>query len=109
MLSELPTSDLPPPDSPMYRLTLTSPTVSSDEIPIDRVMTISHGPNWMTPLFLYLQEGVLPQDRKVAQSLRGKVSLYTVIDDNLYQRSFLAPLLKCIDVAEYEYYMLEVH
>lgn len=109
VLAKLATGDLPPPDSSIYRWNLPSPTVSPEDHLTEQILILSHGTNWMTHFLLYLQEGILPQDRKAAQSLRGKANHYTVINGDLYRRSFLAPLLKCVDVPESEYCMLEVH
>lgn len=102
-LAKLATSDLPPPDFSIYRWTLQSPTVPSEDHPTEQILILSHGPNWMTPFLLYLKEGILPQDRKAAQSLRGKANHYIVIDGNLFRKSFLAPLLECVDIPESEY------
>lgn len=107
-LARLATSDTPPPDSSVYRWELSSPTDSPEDHLTEQILTLSFGLNWMTPLVLYLREGILSQDRKVAQSLRSKACHYTLIEGNLYRKSFSAPLLKCVDIPESEYCMLEV-
>lgn len=73
------------------------------------MLLLSNGPNWMIPHPLYILEGVQPQDPKVARTLRAQAAHYFVINGDHYRRSYLAPLLKCLDCPESEYCMLEVH
>lgn len=63
----------------------------------------------MNPIYLYFQEGIVPQDNKLACALRSKVAQYIFIGDALYRRSFLTPFLECIDCVEADYCMLKVH
>ncbi|XP_074358425.1 uncharacterized protein LOC141697776 [Apium graveolens] len=96
------------PSTCLYKILLTSPSVTPLIEPASEILILSYSPNWMTPIYLYLQEGILPQNKREAQLLRSKAAHYTVINDTLYRRSFLAPLLKCVDCAEADYFMLEV-
>lgn len=66
-LARLATEDRPVTDASVYRLILTSPTISSNTEYLEQVLLLSHGPNWMTHLLSYLQEGLLPQDRPKKQ------------------------------------------
>ena len=63
----------------------------------------------MTPLRLYLLSDIIPEDRNAARSLRTKATHYTLVDEELYRRSFTTPLFKCVDIPEAEYCMLEIH
>lgn len=72
-------------------------------------MCIGYEPNWMTLIILYLQEGVLLQYLKAARMLLGKAAHYTLVDQVLYRRSFISPLLKCLERSEADYSMLEIH
>ncbi|XP_076927272.1 uncharacterized protein LOC143590788 [Bidens hawaiensis] len=67
------------------------------------------GPCWMTPILRYLQEGIVPEDKQGARSLRIRALQYEIIYGALYRRSYLGPLLKCIDYGEAEYVIREIH
>ena len=59
------------------------------------VMTLNApSPTWMTPVWAYVKEGVLPDDPKEARRVRYKSSRYVIYDDVLYRRGFNTPLLK---------------
>ena len=64
---------------------------------------------WMTPVWAYVKEGVLPNDPKEAQRVRYKLAGYMIYDDVLYKRGFNTLLLKCIDGDECNYILHEVH
>ena len=64
---------------------------------------------WMTPIWDYIKEGKLPEDKSEARKLKYKAARYVEYDGNLYRRGFNQPLLKCIDGDECRYIMREVH
>ena len=66
-------------------------------------------PTWMTPVWAYIKEGILPKDPKEAQRVKYKSARYMIYDDVLYMRGFNIPLLKCIDGDECNYILREVH
>ncbi|XP_074351739.1 uncharacterized protein LOC141690882 [Apium graveolens] len=109
ILAKLATDEDHSPSVGLYKILLTSPSVTPLTKPASEILVISYDPNWMTPIYLYLQEGILPQNKRAAQLLHSKAAHYTIIDDTLYRRSFLASLLKCVDYVEADYCMLEVH
>nr|GEY07436.1 reverse transcriptase domain-containing protein [Tanacetum cinerariifolium] len=43
----------------------------------------------MTPVYEYLTEGVLPEEKKKARTVRRKAGRYTMINEVLYKKSFL--------------------
>ncbi|XP_074371570.1 uncharacterized protein LOC141712494 [Apium graveolens] len=108
-LAKLATDEDHSPSMGLYKILLTSPSVTPLTEPASEILVLSYDPNWITPIYLYLQEGILPQTKRVAQLLRSKAAHSTIVDDTLYRRSFLAPLLKCVDCAWADYCMLEVH
>ncbi|XP_076904004.1 uncharacterized protein LOC143559248 [Bidens hawaiensis] len=59
--------------------------------------------NWMTPILRYIQEGIVPEDKKEARRLRIRALQYEIIDGGLYRRSYMGPSFKCIDYEEAEY------
>ena len=64
---------------------------------------------WMTPIWDYIKEGKLPEEKSEARKLKYKAARYVEYDGNLYRRGFNQPLLKCIEGDECRYIMREVH
>ncbi|KAI3829139.1 hypothetical protein L1987_03255 [Smallanthus sonchifolius] len=85
--------------------TLDKPSICTEEI--------SHledvGWTWMTPLMAYLKEGILPENRAEALKLRTKALQYQLVDNRLYRRTFLGPLLRCVGQKDAELLVEEVH
>ncbi|GJU66797.1 reverse transcriptase domain-containing protein [Tanacetum coccineum] len=52
--------------------------------------------SWMTSIIEYLVSGILPEDKKLARKVRVKALNYRIINEILYKRSFLTPLLRCV-------------
>ena len=74
------------------------------------VMTLNApSPTWMTPVWAYFKEGIIPNDPKEARRVRYKLARYVIYDEVLYMRGFNTPLLKCIDGDEWNYILHEVH
>ena len=67
------------------------------------------GPTWMTPIWDFIREGKLPEDKAEARSLKYKAAKYVEYNGKLYKRGFNQPLLKCMDREECTYVMREVH
>ncbi|XP_076960102.1 uncharacterized protein LOC143636377 [Bidens hawaiensis] len=72
--------------------------LNQPSIPQHQVLVIQSGvESWMTPTIAYLTSGVLPEEKAVARNIRHKALNYQVQDGFLYRRSFLGPLLICVD------------
>ena len=63
----------------------------------------------MTPIVAYLSSGALPDKKSEAQKIRHKALQYQLSDGILYRLSFLGPLLRCVDAADTNYLIREVH
>ncbi|PWA75735.1 reverse transcriptase domain-containing protein [Artemisia annua] len=50
--------------------------------------------NWMLPIVRCLKEGIWPEDQNEARDLRMKISHYTMINDVLFKKSYLGPMLR---------------
>ncbi|XP_071711084.1 uncharacterized protein [Rutidosis leptorrhynchoides] len=72
-------------------------------VPVEEVDT------WMSPIIVYLKEGTLRADSVAARKIRIKAPMYTVRDNVLYKKSFMGPLLRCVDPQEAEMVIREVH
>ena len=64
---------------------------------------------WVTPIWKYIKEGQLPEDKGEARRLRYKAARYVDYEGSLYRRGFNSPLLKCISGDECNYILREVH
>ncbi|XP_034218821.1 uncharacterized protein LOC117630185 [Prunus dulcis] len=64
---------------------------------------------WMSPIYLYLTKGTLPEDKAQARKLRYRSARYTVINDVLYKRGYTTPYLKCLTAEQGEDILREIH
>uniref|UniRef100_A0A2N9GFI3 RNA-directed DNA polymerase n=1 Tax=Fagus sylvatica TaxID=28930 RepID=A0A2N9GFI3_FAGSY len=95
---------------------------SSDEA-TDQYIEIQHSPShleeelspinvsnsWMTPIVNYLEDETLPSDPVEARKLKVLSTRFVLIQGVLYKRGFSLPYLRCLDKAEADYVMREVH
>uniref|UniRef100_A0A2N9FY66 Uncharacterized protein n=1 Tax=Fagus sylvatica TaxID=28930 RepID=A0A2N9FY66_FAGSY len=95
---------------------------SSDEA-TDRYIEVQHSPShleeelspinvsnsWMTPIINYLEDETLPADPVEARKLKVWCTRFALIQGILYKRGFSLPYLRCLDKAEADYVMREVH
>ncbi|XP_071687372.1 uncharacterized protein [Rutidosis leptorrhynchoides] len=51
---------------------------------------------WMTPLQVYLEAGIIPEDKNEARKIRIKAPSYKMMNGSMYRRSFLTPWLRCV-------------
>ncbi|XP_021985818.1 uncharacterized protein LOC110882015 [Helianthus annuus] len=65
--------------------------------------------SWMTPIVDYLKNGTLPEDKAQARKLKVKALQYQIHDGQLYRKTFLGPLLKCLTPEEASYVIREIH
>ena len=73
------------------------------------VAPIGSVPNWMDPIWDYINDGTLPDDPKEAAKIRVRSSRFTNHKGSLYKRGFFTPFLKCIAGEDTEYVLREVH
>ncbi|XP_076945583.1 uncharacterized protein LOC143616714 [Bidens hawaiensis] len=79
-------------------------------VPQNQVLVIQTGiESWMTPILAYLSSGALPAEKAAARKIRHKALNYQMNDGVLYRRSFLGPLLRCVDAEDANYLIREVH
>ncbi|KAI3818502.1 hypothetical protein L1987_12311 [Smallanthus sonchifolius] len=64
---------------------------------------------WMSPLLDFLNKGILPPDQKEARKIQCKALNYALEDEQLYRKSYLGPMLKCVDLDEANYVIRELH
>ena len=63
----------------------------------------------MLDIIKYLQTGDVPKDRKQTHKLCIQATCITLINDQLYKRSFEDPYLKCLSKPESKYVLIKLH
>ncbi|XP_043710452.1 uncharacterized protein LOC122659403 [Telopea speciosissima] len=66
-------------------------------------------PSWMDPIIAYLRDDVLPKHKVKAHKVHDRAARYTLIENELYKRSVLGPLLKCLTPTHALNALVEVH
>ena len=61
------------------------------------------------PLVSYLKNGIIPDGKDAARTLKVQAMRFVLIKDVLYTRGFSRPYLRCLDPEEARYVMREVH
>ncbi|KAL5578087.1 hypothetical protein UlMin_019786 [Ulmus minor] len=64
---------------------------------------------WMTPIFDYLQNNTLPEDKDTARKIKTISTRFTIIQGNLYRRSFSGPYLTCVNPSQVKTILSEIH
>ncbi|XP_021999661.1 uncharacterized protein LOC110897017 [Helianthus annuus] len=84
--------------------------LSNPSVPLRQVSVIQLGTtSWMTPIIMYLQSGILPENKAEARKIQYKSEHYQMVDGILYRKSYLGPLLRCVDPEYANYLIREVH
>ncbi|XP_076920209.1 uncharacterized protein LOC143581267 [Bidens hawaiensis] len=79
-------------------------------VPENQVLVIQTGvESWMSPIIAYLSSGALPVGKAEARKIKHKALNYQLIEGILYRRSFLGPLLRCVDAEDANYLIREIH
>ena len=66
-------------------------------------------PSWMHPITLNLSTGQLPMERNKAHKLQIQAARFSLIDGQLFKRSFGGPYLKCLTPEQSQYVLAELH
>ena len=62
----------------------------------------------MDPIVTYIRNGNLPTDPTEARKVKVMSSRFTILNDKLYKRGFSQPYLKCLDLEDAEYMLIEI-
>lgn len=81
----------------------------ADEIKREWIFQIGSQGNWMEELREYLKNGTLPEDPVKVKRLLARAPRFTLLENELYKRSFGGPMLKCLTPEKALYVMREVH
>uniref|UniRef100_A0A2N9FYM4 RNA-directed DNA polymerase n=1 Tax=Fagus sylvatica TaxID=28930 RepID=A0A2N9FYM4_FAGSY len=92
-----------------HKVTSTSKVQHSPSHLEEELSPINVSNSWMTPIINYLEDETLPTDPVEARKLKVRCTRFALIQGILYKRSFSLPYLRCLDKAEADYVMREVH
>ncbi|GJQ91137.1 reverse transcriptase domain-containing protein [Tanacetum coccineum] len=73
------------------------------------VVVEEEGRTWMTPIYEYLTEEILLEEKRKARAIRRKAGRYVVTNGILYKKSFLEPWLRCVGTLQANYVLREIH
>ncbi|XP_020205543.1 uncharacterized protein LOC109790741 [Cajanus cajan] len=88
-------------------LELPTPSIAATESMA--VEAAASNTNWMTEILDFILHGKEPDEPLAAKNLRTQAARYSVIGGELYRRVFSTPLLKCVDSAQSDYVLREIH
>ena len=66
-------------------------------------------PSWMDPIILYLSTRQLPMERNKDHKLQIQAARFSLIDGQLFKRSFGGPYLKCLTPEQSQYVLAELY
>ncbi|GJU99083.1 reverse transcriptase domain-containing protein [Tanacetum coccineum] len=67
------------------------------------------GRTWMTPIYEYATEDILPEEKRKARAIHRKACRYAMTNRIMYKRSFLGPWLRCVGPLHAKYVLREIH
>ncbi|XP_022031684.1 uncharacterized protein LOC110932690 [Helianthus annuus] len=83
--------------------------LSNPSVPLKQVNIVEVGnPSWMSPVIMYLQHGKLPKGKAEARKIQNKAINYEMAEGILYRKSFMGPLLCCVDRTDAQYLVREI-
>uniref|UniRef100_A0A151UDR6 Gypsy retrotransposon integrase-like protein 1 n=1 Tax=Cajanus cajan TaxID=3821 RepID=A0A151UDR6_CAJCA len=105
LLSKLASTKRPGQYQTIIQETLHSPSLDNKVVNTSN----SEDQGWMTGIWGYLKEGVLPEDRDEARKMRMRSAKFVIIGDELFKRGISTPLLKCLTTPQAAYVIEEIH
>nr|XP_043637957.1 uncharacterized protein LOC122608955 [Erigeron canadensis] len=78
-------------------------------VPKKEISQVEEGECWMTPLYNFIKDGVLPEDKESAKKVRMKAPMYLIMEGSLFRKSFLGPHLRCVGPLQAKELIQEVH
>ncbi|XP_020216687.1 uncharacterized protein LOC109800307 [Cajanus cajan] len=91
-------------------LELPTPSITSTKsMIVEETSSIASNATWITELLDFIVHGKEPAKPLSAKKLRTQAARYSVIGGELYRRGFSTPLLKCLDSAQADYVLREIH
>ena len=66
-------------------------------------------PTWTQPIMSYLMHEMLPEDETLARKIQRKSKSYTIINNEMYRRSVIGVLQRCVEPAEGQEILRDIH
>jgi hypothetical protein len=84
--------------------------VSVEVMEIDQaVFTAREVPSWARPIMDFMVNGQLPPDEAEAHRIIGRSKAYTIINKEIYKRSTIGVLQRCVESFEGQEMLREIH
>ncbi|KAJ3707699.1 hypothetical protein LUZ61_011404 [Rhynchospora tenuis] len=93
-------------ERPITVLEIPSPSI---ELPEPTVFQLHHEEEWYSPIWLYLAEGILAQDKNLARKIKRWSLEFTIIEDELCKKGYHHPWLTCVGKAKAAELLNETH
>ncbi|KAJ3709237.1 hypothetical protein LUZ61_012942 [Rhynchospora tenuis] len=93
-------------DRPITVLEIPSPSIG---LPEPTVFQLHHEDEWYSPIWLYLAEGILPQDKNLARKIKRWSLEFSIIEDELCKKGYHHPWLTCVGKAKAAELLSETH
>lgn len=72
-------------------------------------MAIDETLNWMTPIWAFLTNGALLQDKVQARQIQARATRHAIIEKKLYKHGYSLPLLLCVTQEKRVKALQEIH
>nr|KYP72275.1 Transposon Ty3-I Gag-Pol polyprotein [Cajanus cajan] len=105
LLSKLTSTKSPGQHRTIIQETLRSPSLDDKDVNVSD----SQDQGWVTGIWSFLKEGILPEDKDEARKMRMRSAKFVIIGDELFKRGISTPLLKCLTAPQVAYVIEEIH
>jgi ribonuclease HI len=75
----------------------------------EAVFTVRAVPSWAQPIMSYMVDGSLPSEEILARQIQRRAKAYTIINGELYKRSFTNVLPRCVELEEGQEILRDIH
>jgi len=65
--------------------------------------------DWRAPIRRYIRSGELPSDPSERTKLKRRACSFNLVEETLYKRSFITPLIKCLRPNETHEVLADIH
>ena len=72
-------------------------------------MPVENSPSLVDPIFKYLTEGKIPENKSEVRRIKYQANRYTVLNGKLYRWGYAMPYLRCRQPDKVDYVMREIH
>jgi len=88
---------------------LTEPSVQRQKARLLQINEISAIQDWRRPVIRYITSGELPSDPYEKTKLKRRACSFSLLEETLYKRGFITPLIKCLGPIEAQEALAKTH